>query len=234
MIVGEYEGNYKSGRAIIFSHGFGMKRDSRGFFTEIGNELTNNFLIVRFDYCKMIPEDNATLTYSLSVQARMLQKVIEYVRLKFMIDELNIIAHSMGCLVVGMAKINKLNKVALLCAPPSKKIQKMQSYFNHKQGSEFNLNGFSKVKRSDGSWTYIHPDFWVDLQKVEPPKLFEKLSENCEAYFIRALQDDVIKNESYTKIKQLQSIKYIELLGDHNFKEPNRKKLLATIVKIFN
>lgn len=233
-VTGEYEGTIDSGKVIVFSHGFGMKRDSRGFFTEIGNSLRNSFLIVTFDYCKMMPEENATLTYAFSVQVKLLQKVVEFIRSKFNVSELDVIAHSMGCLVVGLAELEDVKKIILLSPPPSKRIQKMQTYFNHKQGSEFNTQGFSKVKRSDGSWTFIHPDFWNEVKIVDPAKLYKKLSKTADTYFVRALHDDVITDESYSEIQIIDRLHYIELDGDHNFKEPNRKKLLDTITKIFD
>jgi len=45
VIKGEYEGDADSGRAIIFSHGFGVKRDSWGMFTKLGDLLKSNFLL---------------------------------------------------------------------------------------------------------------------------------------------------------------------------------------------
>lgn len=34
-IKGEYEGNDEYGKVVVFSHGFGVKRDSWGMFNEL-------------------------------------------------------------------------------------------------------------------------------------------------------------------------------------------------------
>ncbi len=234
LVKGEYEGNINSGKVVVFVHGFGMKRDSRGFFTEIGDSLKDNYLVVKFDLCKVIPEENATLTYSFSTQAEMLKKVVEYLNSTFNPDEINIIAHSMGCLVTGMASIGNINNTILLCSPPSKRFRAMQDYFSHKPGTEFNLDGISRVKRSDGSWTLIDSSFWHDLKSVNPPELIENMSLNSATYFIRALQDDVITDESYDEIKSLKEVKYLELPGDHNFKGEDREDLVKQINEILD
>ena len=55
-VKGEWEGNEKSGKVVIFSHGFGVTRDSHGSFNQLGDLLKDKFLVVRFDYSKIIPE----------------------------------------------------------------------------------------------------------------------------------------------------------------------------------
>lgn len=231
-ILGEYEGNEKSGKVIIFSHGFGMKRDSKGLFIQIGDLLKQNYLVVRFDYCKMLSEENATLTYSFSQQAKMLRKVVSHIKSKFKIYDVNLISHSMGCLVTGITDLENLNKVILMCSPPSKQFRSMQTYFKHKPGTIFDLEGVSKVKRSDGSWTFIHPSFWNDIKIIDPVKLIREISKKSETYFIRALQDDVIRDESYKEISSIKNVNFLELPGDHNFKGKDRKQLLKWVGEI--
>ena len=43
-------GNEKSGKVIIFSHGFGVDRTSKGKFTEFTNALKEDYLCITFDY----------------------------------------------------------------------------------------------------------------------------------------------------------------------------------------
>jgi hypothetical protein len=49
-VNGECWGNEKTGKAVIFSHGFGVRRDSRGMFDELAELLKDNCLVVQFDY----------------------------------------------------------------------------------------------------------------------------------------------------------------------------------------
>lgn len=49
-VKGEYWGNRETGNVLIFSHGFGVKRDSKGMFTQLAEMLKDKYLIVLFDY----------------------------------------------------------------------------------------------------------------------------------------------------------------------------------------
>lgn len=74
-VKGEYEGNERTGKLIIFSHGFGVTRDSHGMFTEIGDELKSEYLVVKFDYTIVNKEENWTKVFPYSKQVEMLKAV---------------------------------------------------------------------------------------------------------------------------------------------------------------
>ena len=97
FVSGEYEGNPGSGEVIVFVHGFGVKRDSRGMFTDISMVLNNKFLIVRYD--SFLTEENDEIQRKVleySKQAEMLTGVLEYIGREFRPAHVYIIAHSMG------------------------------------------------------------------------------------------------------------------------------------------
>lgn len=221
-----------SGKVVIFSHGFGVKRDSRGMFTEIGSLLKNDFLVVRFDYSKIDESDNATIVYPFSIQAKMLERVIEYIRTEFPLLRLNIIAHSMGCLIVGLLLPDHVNKIILMVPPPTSQHKGMKEYFLKRPETEFNEDKISKIKRSDGSWTFVGPEFWSEIKKTRPAQLFKALAEKSNVYFIRAKQDEIITGESYKVIKNIKRMEYMELKGNHNFEGKAREPLLQKIVAI--
>lgn len=117
-IKGEYEGNAKSGKIIVFSHGFGVKRDSRGMFNEIGDFLKSKSLIIRFDYNDINKAENLVTVLPYSDQAKILKKVLRFVKDEFQPKEINIISHSMGCLVTGILSPRNIEKIILLSPPP--------------------------------------------------------------------------------------------------------------------
>lgn len=231
-IRGEYEGNEKSGKVVIFSHGFGVKRDSWGMFTDLGDCLKNEFLVVRFDYNKLLPGDNATFVYPYSTQAKILDKVISFVKKAFGPSEIDIIAHSMGCLIVGLLPLRSMNKVILLASPVSSPYENMKEYFSQRPETQFDEKGLSKIKRSDGSWTYIDKDFWPDVQRINPPKMYAGLSKKSKVYFVRAMKDEIVTGEDYEPIRTIKSIEYIELEGNHNFDGDARKPLIRKMVSL--
>lgn len=233
-IKGEYEGDEKFGKVVIFSHGFGVKRDSWGMFNELGDLLKDEYLVVRFDYNKISPEENSTYIFSYTTQTQILSKVLTFVNENFQSDEINIIAHSMGCLVVGLLSPSNISKIILNAFPVSSLHRRIKEYFSRRPGTKFTEEELSKIERSDGSWSFIDKSFWKDVKEVDPPRLYRSLAEKSKVLFIRALQDDVITNEDYEKIKTISRIKYLEIGGNHNFNDDNRKLWLELNVRFIN
>jgi hypothetical protein len=205
-----------SGKSVIFSHGFGVKRDSRGMFKEIGDILKDKYLVIRFDYNKILEDENVTYVYPLGMQAEILRKVMNFTRDKLNAKELNIIAHSFGCLIVGEL-FPRAERIVLNAPPMESPYKEMIEHFSSRKETELNENGLSKIKRSDGSWTYIGSDFWNEVKSTEPVKMYLNLSKTSKTTFIRALKDERIRGGDYGKIESEENIEYVELVADHNF-----------------
>ena len=232
MIQGEYEGDEDSRRLVIFSHGFGVKRDSWGMFNEIGDTLKDGSLVVRFDYNRISIEENATHVLPCSMQSQMLAQVIDHFNSLFSPTSKTIIAHSMGCVVTGLLQPNKIEKILLLAPPITSPYQRLKDYFSKRHGSRIDETQESVIERSDGSWTYIPPEFWPEIQATSPYELYKHLMTKTDLYAIRPLQDQVITSEDYSGLKQLLKGSYREIEGSHDFHPPHRQKLLDTIQKI--
>lgn len=231
---GEYEGNADSGKVIIFSHGFGVKRDSWGMFNELGDRYKPDYLVVRFDYTRILPQENATQVYPLSVQAKMLEQVIAYIREKFKSTEIDIIAHSQGCLVTGILSPHNIHKVILLASPLLPTYHRMIAYFAKREESMIDEKGISRLKRSDGSWTLVGPDFWQEVKTINPIALYQKLAPKTELYCVRALRDEVILDTNVDDLKEIKKLHYLELKGDHNFAGEARQNWLDKMVEIIS
>jgi hypothetical protein len=231
-IHGEYEGNEESGSVIFLVAGFGMRRDSRGFFTQISSALKKRHLVVKFDLCQFIPSQNVTLVFPLSKQNSMLHEVTSYFTNTYLPQETIIIAHSMGCLVTSLTKSLLMTKTILLAPPVSDDFNTMKSRYLKKPGIDTTVEGICKLKRSDGSWTLIGEDFWNDIKNIVPVNVFTKYARLNSTTIIRALNDQVIPETNYNKFKSINNLNYLELPGDHNFSPPHRQKLLDTIQQI--
>jgi pimeloyl-ACP methyl ester carboxylesterase len=228
---GEYWGNEKSGKVLIFSHGFGVKRDSRGMFIELAKLLEKSFLVVLFDYVD-VNSDRSTTAYSFSEQAKKLQGVIEYVRKRFGPKEIDIVAHSQGCVVVGLVSPANISKIVFVAGPTSAPGPKMKDYFSQRKDTKINEKGMSRIKRSNGTITLVPSKYWKEASKVSPASMYQKLSEQSKVYFIRALQDQVVVGEDYSPLKENKKIEYIELNGNHDFEGKDRKPWLDKVNSI--
>ncbi|MBP9759003.1 hypothetical protein KBD45_04875 [Candidatus Dojkabacteria bacterium] len=229
VVNGEYEGNKNSNKVVIFSHGFGVTRNSHGMFVEIGNLLKEKFLVVRFDYSIVNKEENWTKVYPYSIQVEMLKAVYSFVYSNFHPKEITIIASSMGCLITGLAMLPKIKKILLLVGPINSPYQNVIDYFSKRPETMINEKSTSIIKRSDGSITYVESDFWKEMKDINPINLYKKLIKNSEIIFIRATADQIIKDTNYDEIENINGLKYIEIDGDHDFGGDARGKLLNII-----
>lgn len=231
-IRGEYEGNEKSDKIIIFSHGFGVKRDSWGMFNEIGDGLKHDFLVIRFDYNKIIPEKNATYVFPLSLQSKMLDHVSQYFRNTFATSHHTIIAHSMGCVVASSVDVSQIDQTVLLAPPLTTPYMSLKSYFSKRSGTHFDEGGITTIERSDGSFTYVPSEFWDEVIKTNPLNLYQEIQSKTSVYAIHPLQDQILGNEPYAKLKHVLKDHYYEQDGNHGFAPPHRQQLLDTIKQI--
>lgn len=232
-VKGEVEGNESSRKAIVFSHGFGVTRNSHGMFNELGNVLKDKYLVVRFDYSIVNKKENWTKVFPYSIQSKMLQAVHNYVRKEFNPTNVSIIAHSMGCFIIGLAELKDLDKVLLLAPPTTSPYKRLKEYFSKRPETVINEEGISRIKRSDGSITFVGRDVWDEMKTMNPYKSYSDLAKGNSIYIIRALADQVITGESYEKVKSIKGLTYIEIDGNHDFEGKAREVLIKQIKLIF-
>jgi len=133
QIVGRMIGNENSDQLLVFSHGFGVKSDSRGIFTMINESFKDHFLGVGFHYVSVDDFTGSTFVYPFSTQVEKLMTVIEKVQDKYGKKRITIIGHSQGCLIPSiMLKSHpmEIEKLILLSPSPSTDlVKKMTSYW---------------------------------------------------------------------------------------------------------
>lgn len=79
---------------VIFVHGFGVRYDSRGMFTDIKQSLPRNFGSIMFDFNKVSGKD--VYLSSIKEQVEIMRGIIENAKTDFPDKKLNIVAHSMS------------------------------------------------------------------------------------------------------------------------------------------
>ena len=231
-VSGEIYGNPDSRKVVVISHGFGVKRDGRGMFTELAERLLDDHLIILFDYVD-IDEKGNTTAHPLTEQSDMLQAVLRYVSETLAPQELQIVAHSQGCLVVSIANPDNVKRVVLVSPPlNAPNLQRMQETFGAREGTHIIKDGVSTIKRSDGKLTYIPAEFWSDTTGMSPVELYDHLSDRTDVYFIRAKHDHVLPDQDYSAVAGMENITYIELDGNHDFADEARQGWLDLMFKL--
>lgn len=220
-------GNKASKKIIIFSHGFGVTKDGRdNLLVDIENSLREEFLCIRFDYNTFDKKGN-TYTPSLKEMAKMLQDIYSWCLLEFKPKEINVIAHSLGGLVPLISGLSNINQLILLALPPKPQNEGLKNYFLQRPHTEIYTDKSSKIERSDGTFTFVEPEFWEDL-KIEPAKLIKPLSNKVFITVIQATKDQVIK-DSYKALLQNQYINKVQIKSDHDFSGDSRESVIREI-----
>lgn len=215
---------------VIYSHGFGVKKDDRGLLTDIANSLKNVESIL-FDYNDIDEEKNQLTARPFSEQVEILKKKIADARENNPDAIIDIICHSQGSVIVALAKPEEIRKVILIAPPFSAGIEKMVRRFNSRPGTEINMQGISKITRSDGSLTIVPAQYFSERAEVNPKELYEKLSELTELIVINAKQDEVLDENN---ISDLGKAEIININGNHGFSGDSRKNLLEIIASKIN
>jgi hypothetical protein len=213
---------------IIFSHGFGVRKEDRGLFTAIARAMPNAKSIL-FDYSPINEASNTLTAKPLDEQARKLRKVINSTRAENPNATIDLVCHSQGCVVAALLKPRGMRKVILLTPPEdiseATVVKQLSSYLD----TIINTTVRTRLARTDGSTTVIHPEYWQSLEGIDSIKLYNRLARVTTLRIIGARQDEVLGKVDYNGIHP--SISLVTLDGNHNFDEAESRKRILYILQ---
>lgn len=216
---------------VIFSHGFGVKRDSKGLFTDLVHALSKNYLSVLFDYNQFLEEGGYKVpTYSEMV--RILEAVIADVKKRYPNKKINLVGHSMGCIVSSFANLSDFAKVLYLAPHAENRYESYVNWLRSLPNCDLDLEGETSIERKNGTYVHLEAGFFEEMKQAEPIEQFSAVSNITQLTIIRALRDERIKG-TYHRLKEVKGIDFLELEGNHNFDPPARKELINTVAKLF-
>jgi hypothetical protein len=218
---------------IIFVHGFGVKKDARGLFTDIASGLQNDPSMrevecVLTDLNIVSQENNDIVLNPLSKQAQIVREVFERESGEGVVIDL--VCHSQGCVVGSLADLPGIRKVVLMTPPVNNDFAKTLEFFKSRPDTVINLEGESYLTRADGSRTIAPKEYWQDRQDINYLEEYKKLAEHNDVTTIIANQDEVVSNENVSELSEIGEI--IKLDSDHNFTGEARQKLIETLTKV--
>jgi len=211
---------------IVYSHGFGVRKDDRGLFTDIAAVMPD-LEHVMFDYNKADDNQNSLTVSSLTEQTATLEKVLSEVVSKQPDTKIDLICHSQGCVVAAMLKPKGISKTIFL-APPA---DFLGTEAKLKQMSErpgtVTKDGVTTYPRRDGSTTIIPADYWKSREGVVPITLYNEFAKSTQLTIINAEQDEVLGNTDFSRLST--DIKVLALPANHDFTGDTRQILTSTI-----
>jgi peptide deformylase len=223
-------------RKIIFVHGFGVRKDARGIFTDLEKSFQSdvefkNVEFVLTDLNTIREGDNNIYLNPLEKQKEILEKVFlenspKQAQTSKEADDLYIVAHSQGCVVTCLANLPIVTKVFFLAPPSNNDLEKSIQKFKEKTGTAINLEGDSILVRRDGSKTIVPKEYWQGRENLDYLKLYKDFSRRQKVVTIMAKADQVVANDCKEEFEKFGKIIWVK--GNHNF-DGQRDKLAETI-----
>lgn len=218
----EITGPPSADTAVILVHGFGVKRDSRGMFTDIEAQIRNTMLSVRGEFSDV--QQDKTRAIPFSAQAKRLQTITAFTMQKYNPKNIVYIGHSQGNFVIAEAKPN--NSQAFLLAPPIGYEKFVKTPGWSKPGSHFDPQAQSRLVRSDLT-VEVAPEFWREFERVNPNSLYLELAKNNQVEIITAEEDKELGSQELpTEIPRIVIPK-----ANHDFKDASRSELIQAILR---
>jgi hypothetical protein len=217
---------------LIFSHGFGVRKDDRGLFPDIAAGVPEAEAIM-FDYNHTDEATDTLFATTLSKQAEKLRQVYAETRAKQPSATIDLICHSQGCVIAAMAQLNGIHKTIFL-APPDASFgtnidQKIEDMKNSRSNTEVLSDGSISYPRRDGSTTIIPQMYWDGRKNLNPIPLYAKLAENTELTIIQATNDEVIGMTNFSELPS--DVKIIQMNTGHDFEGAIRAKMIRIIAQ---
>jgi hypothetical protein len=213
---------------VIYSHGFGVRKTGRGLFTAIAKALPDARNVM-FDYNPINETSNTLTAKPLHEQALKLRKVINTTRAEYPDAVIDLVCHSQGCVVAGLVKPRGIRKVIMLAPPDEISEARVAEQLGTRKGIDIDVNVRTRLPRSDGSTTVIHPEYWQSLAGIDPVRLYNRLARFTKLRIINARQDEVLGQVDFEALDPIASV--VTLDGNHNFDEYEARKRLIYILQ---
>jgi hypothetical protein len=221
-----------SDTVIIFSHGFGIRKDNLGLFTYLSEKFEETgFKTNLFDYYEYNEDTKEVYTIPFSKQAEILQNQIEKVKNLYPGFDIKIVCHSQGSLIPTLIEMSGVTQVIGISPFFLTNKEKVLERYNSRAGSSTDFSKVSRRLHSDGKVTVIPPEYWTERFNIDQFELYNALGSKLDLTLICGDKDGLALEEDKEKVN---TAKVITIEGDHDFSGEYKKLLYEVISKIIN
>ncbi|MEO5499747.1 MAG: alpha/beta hydrolase [Candidatus Saccharimonadales bacterium] len=213
---------------LIYSHGFGVRKEDRGLFTSISKAISDATSVM-FDMNPIHESTNTLTVKPLHEQAGKLRKVINQTKAEHPDAIIDLVCHSQGCVVAALLKPRGIRKVIMITPPEDMTEAVVVKQMSAGRELTINVTEKTRIERSDGSTTVIRPEYWQSLAGVNAVKLYNLLARVTTLRIIGAKSDEVLGKVTFNGLDS--SISHVTIEGGHNFEEEDSRKQLLYILK---
>lgn len=218
----------KQKHIIIFSHGFGVKKDDLGLLTGVAEAFPESECIL-FDYFDVDEEKKSITIRPFSEQIENLESVYNKVREASPDAVIDMIAHSQGTLIPALAKLEGVRNTILLTPVFDMGLERTVKRYGSDPNSEINLDGVSRLRKLDGYDRFIPKEYWVERKLLKPFDLYNEYSLRTNLIVINANQDTILGSVDLSALSS--RIKLINIDGNHSFDKIEDRKNLIKVIK---
>lgn len=213
---------------VVFSHGFGVSKDSRGLFMSIAQSLPRGWGYVMFDYDSYDTATNQTHVTAMPERIERLKAALDWTRQQAGVEQVHIIAHSLGCMVAAQLAPEQIGKLILL-APPLVMGSRFEEIYTKRAGAKHEGHTWL-LPRSDGSTTVVDDQPFADMVSIDAEGELTKLAMFRPYSLILASADEILPDADYTDLLVQPSVNGMGIDGaDHNFGGASRAELLRLV-----
>lgn len=213
---------------ILFSHGFGIRKDNLGLFTFLSEKFQSlGYTTILFDYYKFDEEKQEVYTIPFSKHAEILQKQIDNIKDQYPGKEVVIIAQSQGSIIPTLCNVEGISKIFGISPFFLTNREEVLARYNSRPGSTTDFNSVSRRKHSDGKTTIIPPEYWRERFSTDQYELYNNLAAKTNLTLIYGTNDNLAMNSD---MKRLKNIEIIETDSDHDFTGDNKEKLYTILL----
>ena len=210
-------------KTIICSHGFAVRADSMGMFSDIAAAFPE-YEFRMFDYYDIAPSGDQTIR-SLDDQAKKLQQQIDDAP----DGEIVLLCHSQGSTVAGLVDLARVSKVILLAPPVEISRASLINRMRHRKGAKLNPYGTSIIPRSNGTTMTIPVKYMDSIEAHDRMTLYQKMADTVPTTIIRATEDETL---GLTMVSEITNAEHMDVAANHNFTGEGRKKLINALQKV--
>lgn len=215
---------------IVLVHGFGVTKEEAGKFDKLAQYLSiAGFLVYRFDFSGCGESEGDYSQTSLSKLKSDLSKILNFVQQQDKVDKLKIgiLGQSFGTSVT-IALESKVKCLVMISS-----ISHPKEIFFKLAGDDYNPQGITSTKRSDGTVTKTGPQFWPDFANYDLLESVKRI--HCPIFFIHGSEDAKVpfsEAEAYFQNANEPKEKIVIEEMEHGW-EPCRERVYQLVVDWF-
>ncbi|MBC7581403.1 alpha/beta hydrolase [Aeromicrobium sp.] len=214
---------------VVFSHGFGVRRDARGMFSDIVAALPAGWGYVLFDYDVIDALANTQFVVGFNERLLRLEAVLTWVHLQDAVEHIHIVGHSMGALTAASLAPEQTGAIILLSPPLSLGLHFAELYTRRPGASHEGHTWL--IPRSDGTTTLADDTILAELVSVDAEGELAKLALFRPYTIILADSDEVLQDADYTELITMPSVSMFTVeRADHDFSGTARAGLVDTVL----